>query len=217
MNQINKEWEEYKILQDKLDKIGDFRFKVRGWTITVISAVVTGGFIGNMTPFFLILPLLLVFIFQLLEKNQDIWQEAFSKRVFRLERQISRKPNESPRIARSIRERHSEVKHGGWFDKLALYAYPNFFIGMYFLIILVLLLKLFLSQPQPNTVVKTPVIKPLSATIHQVSPPKKENSFTNSNATANPLNSQKQSPQPNDKDILKEKEKMHPEDLQFAQ
>ncbi len=25
-------WEEYKLLQNKLDKLGDFRFRVKGWS-----------------------------------------------------------------------------------------------------------------------------------------------------------------------------------------
>ena len=49
-NKIEEKWgyfmgielEEYKILQDKIDKIGDFRFKIKGWTITLFTGFILG-------------------------------------------------------------------------------------------------------------------------------------------------------------------------------
>jgi hypothetical protein len=35
---VNRLADEYKILQDKIDKIGAFRFTIKGWSITVIIA-----------------------------------------------------------------------------------------------------------------------------------------------------------------------------------
>src|ERR1700681_3309809 len=35
--------DEYKILQDKIDKIGAFRFTIKGWSVTVVAAVSAAG------------------------------------------------------------------------------------------------------------------------------------------------------------------------------
>ena len=40
-------WEEYKMIQDKIDKIGAFRFRLRGWLITLMTAVATAAFSTN--------------------------------------------------------------------------------------------------------------------------------------------------------------------------
>src|SRR6267154_5661686 len=40
---VDKLENEYKILQDKIDKIGAFRFTIKGWSITVILAAAFAG------------------------------------------------------------------------------------------------------------------------------------------------------------------------------
>ena len=41
--------DEYKILQDKIDKIGAFRFTIKGWSVTVIAvSVAAGSAFGNI-------------------------------------------------------------------------------------------------------------------------------------------------------------------------
>jgi hypothetical protein len=42
-------WEEYKLLQDKLDKLGDFRFRVKSWTVTVGSGLIAADAVGKVS------------------------------------------------------------------------------------------------------------------------------------------------------------------------
>jgi hypothetical protein len=37
-------WDEYKLIQGKIDKIGDFQFKFKGWSATLLGALLYGGF-----------------------------------------------------------------------------------------------------------------------------------------------------------------------------
>jgi hypothetical protein len=37
-------FEEYKLIQGKIDKIGDFQFKFKGWSATLLGALLYGGF-----------------------------------------------------------------------------------------------------------------------------------------------------------------------------
>jgi hypothetical protein len=32
---VEQIWTEYKLVQDKIDKIGDFKFRVKGWCVTL--------------------------------------------------------------------------------------------------------------------------------------------------------------------------------------
>ena len=133
-----KEWVEYQILQGKVDKIGEFRFKVRGWTITVVSAVVIGSYnLEPPTTYLIFLPFLLILAFQLLEKNQDIWQNIFIRRILELEKMLCPGAKGTPRIARSVMLGASRARKVGGIEKLAYYANVNFYIIMYILFLLV--------------------------------------------------------------------------------
>ena len=38
--------DEYRIIQDKIDKIGAFRFTIKGWSVTVIIGAIAAGAVG---------------------------------------------------------------------------------------------------------------------------------------------------------------------------
>lgn len=87
--------DEYKILQDKIDKIGAFRFTIKGWSITaVVGALATAS--GRRLSTTLILALGLVsmmFFFFWLEYEQVRLSRLFGARAARIEdafRRISR-------------------------------------------------------------------------------------------------------------------------------
>jgi hypothetical protein len=44
--------DEYKILQDKIDKIGGFRFTVKGWSVTITTAALAAAGAAKI-PFYL--------------------------------------------------------------------------------------------------------------------------------------------------------------------
>ena len=87
--------DEYKILQDKIDKIGAFRFTIKGWSITAVigaSAAASGRGLSTICIISMGLVLMLIFFF-LLEHEQVRYGRLFGWRAGRLEdafRRISR-------------------------------------------------------------------------------------------------------------------------------
>jgi hypothetical protein len=88
--------DEYKILQDKIDKIGSFRFTIKGWSVTaVIAASAAASTTGRLTTSLTVsagLVLMLAFFFWL-EFEQVRLSWLFGDRAARVEdafRQIDR-------------------------------------------------------------------------------------------------------------------------------
>ncbi len=80
---------EYGIIQQKIDNIGDFKFKVRGWLITIYSAFLFSIFSAQL-PIHLCIPvgLFIIFIFFYLEREQLILQHKLSNRAKKIEKAI---------------------------------------------------------------------------------------------------------------------------------
>jgi hypothetical protein len=88
-DQLKQISEEYNLIQSKIDGIGEFKFKVRGWLITILSAILA-TLITDKIPhpfdyFIFIIPL----IFHLLEREQTEIQGILSDRARRLEKAIT--------------------------------------------------------------------------------------------------------------------------------
>jgi hypothetical protein len=77
--------EEYKLVQSKIDKLGEFRFIVRGWAITVATggAVVAGSSIWAL---FFLIPAL--FCFWGIEEYENRVAKLITGRAFQIEREI---------------------------------------------------------------------------------------------------------------------------------
>ena len=83
---------EYAILQDKIDKIGGFRFTIKGWALTLNTGALVAAFATALDP--LIGTLLLfgmVFGLWLLELRQANLTEIFQSRALRIEVRIMRR------------------------------------------------------------------------------------------------------------------------------
>lgn len=85
---------EYKIIQDKIDKIGGFRFTIRGWSVTLVTASIASIIAANPTrpvaPL-LALPLLVfIVLFAMVEQKQNELELHFGARAFQVEREIHR-------------------------------------------------------------------------------------------------------------------------------
>jgi len=84
--------DEYKILQDKIDKIGAFRFTIKGWSITVIIASIFAGSATRTVPRSLwaisLIFFLVVFFFY--ERQQTNLRYRFGQRVLTIEAVLSR-------------------------------------------------------------------------------------------------------------------------------
>jgi hypothetical protein len=77
---------EYFMLQDKIDKIGAFKFTIKGWAITLTTGAAVAAFATSVDPkfgIFLVLALLSAFWF--LELRQDRLSEIFGDRALRIE------------------------------------------------------------------------------------------------------------------------------------
>lgn len=83
---------EYKILQDKIDKIGAFRFTIKGWSITVILAAAFASASTVKIPAWLWLVSLLGFLvlFFLFELEQTTLRHRFGQRCILIESAITR-------------------------------------------------------------------------------------------------------------------------------
>lgn len=86
---INQLQKEYEIIQNKLDKIGEFKFRIKGWSITLISALVAASFHKDYSQSILLVGPLIILVFQRTEFDQHLLQRTLSTRARFIERAIS--------------------------------------------------------------------------------------------------------------------------------
>lgn len=81
---------EYNQIQSKIDKIGEFKFKVRGWAVTILSGFAIGVFSYEIPWYlvFFVIPILMVFHY--LEREQHISQSRLEARISDIEYVIER-------------------------------------------------------------------------------------------------------------------------------
>jgi hypothetical protein len=129
---IDQLYSEYKILQDKLDKIGGFKFTIRGWSVTLVLASVFAVSSTKLTsPLLLFLLLIFVWLFFLLEQKQNNYSLLFGARLIQIEkilRRIIRNTVKAdsplrmigmvPRIAHLVIESQQKPRPTNWLDKL---------------------------------------------------------------------------------------------------
>ena len=85
---MSTDWllEEYKLLQSKIDKIGEDRFKVRTWSVTITMGLSLGARISaTFSPVTLVFALLTVSIFHLVEHKQRGLGRKLGDRALKLE------------------------------------------------------------------------------------------------------------------------------------
>jgi hypothetical protein len=104
---------EYKILQDKIDKIGAFRFTIKGWSITVILAAAFASASTSKIPPWLWLVSMLVFLvfFFWFEFEQTRLRHKFGQRCIWIESAITR-------VLRTVASRTGDVLARDSFVKL---------------------------------------------------------------------------------------------------
>lgn len=114
----------------KIDRIGDFHFRVRTWAITLTTALVVAG-IANKVPWYAYLAMLpLTFTFNLIDRAQTKWQGALTVRARLLEKQLHTYGLEGPRIARSLDGVHRELEKT-WSGLFVIGNGRIFYIVMY--------------------------------------------------------------------------------------
>jgi len=79
-------WEEYKLLQDKVDRIGDFHFRIKGWMVTLLAGSSVGAYAARTPAWaFLVTILFAVAAFAIAEWRQSVMERAYLSRLFELE------------------------------------------------------------------------------------------------------------------------------------
>lgn len=104
----DRKWEEYKLLQGKLDGLGTFKFQIRGWAVTLMVAFLVSGTAANFPAIAFLFGLAVVGLFYLLDSNQQVWQTSCTKRLSQLETQLvkhgqGKRDQQSPGVVRTIR------------------------------------------------------------------------------------------------------------------
>lgn len=83
--------DEYRVLQDKIDKIGAFRFTIRGWSITLVLASAFGAITAKLPSYYPLLGLVvIVAVFLVMERDQARYTLTFGRRSAILEKRIWR-------------------------------------------------------------------------------------------------------------------------------
>lgn len=103
----HQHWEEYKLLQGKIDKIGSAKFQIKGWTVTLITAVIVASFTWSVSNVALVVTIPIIGLaFYLLEHEQVRLGRSYGKRADQLEQLMRgqatlgiRPEEKTPRIA----------------------------------------------------------------------------------------------------------------------
>lgn len=93
----DRRWEEYKLLQAKVDGIGTFKFQIRGWAITLMVAFIVSGIAARIPTVAFLSGLFVIGLFYLLDSNQQVWGTAYIKRLGDLETLLVKGSHESRR------------------------------------------------------------------------------------------------------------------------
>lgn len=81
-------WEEYKVIQEKIDRIGDFRFRLRSWVIALVVAAVGAARPAAVPPVVFVLGFVVIVAFYMLETAQLRWANALGNRAGVLEAEL---------------------------------------------------------------------------------------------------------------------------------
>jgi hypothetical protein len=114
---------EFDLIQTKLDNIGEFKFRVKGWSVTLLTGIIVALFSGKVTDavsgyqvLVLGAPILsIIFLFQWLEQQQDKVASGLAKRAVVVERAL-----EVLTIPRADDDRKRQAISRGVFKRLAL-------------------------------------------------------------------------------------------------
>lgn len=183
---INLPWEEYKLLQDKLDRIGNFRFRVKALVLAAGGLLLTGSVITTLGVWGPTIAALLVVPFWMLEGYYIKLEHTFILRLRTLEKELrraqfyqlpkgtrSRQRSElGPKIVEVTvrafpKDRQSVPKTlNRWQLVVAPYAHIAFYPLALLFFLLCLLLQIFTTVRSRSTSVSPPPLPPSAAMAH---------------------------------------------------
>src|SRR5437762_3281484 len=82
-------WEEYKLIQSKIDNIGEFQFKVKGWSVTVLGAALFGGAATSRFGTALFCAFVVAVLFHLSERRQRSLSKRLGRRALAIEHALT--------------------------------------------------------------------------------------------------------------------------------
>lgn len=152
------ELEEYKILQDKIDKIGDFRFKIKGWTITLFTGFILGTLASPLPKIAFLFAFVIVALFHYFERYQSIWHKTYSRRIIEIENQLRKSTKGFPKIALHTLKVHHQKKRK-FIGRFMLRANNIFYVILYVVILILFVLNPVdkKSSEIKNIYIETPV------------------------------------------------------------
>ncbi len=83
-------FDEFKLAQDKIDRIGEFLFKIRAWAITGNSGLIVGVMSDKLSALGLVVGIVATFAFWYLERHQRYLRDGYSDRAMVLEAALSK-------------------------------------------------------------------------------------------------------------------------------
>jgi len=160
--------EEYRLVQGKIDKIGEFRFIVRGWAVTLAIAVVATAELAKLHPIAMLLAILALGVFAAAERREERLAAVLRRRAQRLEAFLmlttaSALPNmttvqPSPQIARGI----ARIPPAKGMDRVLAAIDDTFYICLSFIILTLFVVRLLL--PVAEGPLDKPAVPAVTAT-----------------------------------------------------
>lgn len=86
-------FDEWKVIQGKLDKVGEFKFHVKNWAFTITVAILGGAYVAAKPWWLALWAIISPLLFWLLEQKQERLANAFGQRAERIEGAIARSQN----------------------------------------------------------------------------------------------------------------------------
>src|SRR4051794_32075998 len=81
-------WEEYKLIQGKIDKAGEFQYKVKSWSAALLGAILVGGSATSQLFSALFCALVFAATFHLAERRQRYLSQLLGRRASAIERAL---------------------------------------------------------------------------------------------------------------------------------
>lgn len=146
--------EEYRLVQGKIDKIGEFRFIVRGWAVTLATAIVGAAEIAKLHPGSMLLAIVALGVFAAVERQEERVGETLAKRAKRLESHLAISAVQAiqggmpvtvvpaPRIAADL----LRMRKPKGFDRFLEWTHRNFYLILSGIIAMVVIVRVLIPE-----------------------------------------------------------------------
>jgi uncharacterized membrane protein len=159
--------EEYRLVQEKIDKIGEFRFIVRGWAVTLATAIVGAAEIAKLHPGSMLLAIIALGVFAAVERQQERVGDTLGRRARHLETYLQIVALQAvkgipvvvvpaPRIAADL----LMMPKPRGLDRPLQWTHRNFYLILSSIIVLLVAVRVLLPEWDPEKAKPAPVAQP---------------------------------------------------------